>query len=117
MQLPTIITSRNPAADFKPSDILDEAKEENFARVDAKELPDLLIKMENYDGDALTRLAMRLMATRLCARLNSLKRSGRNSTSSGSLLPSLRKLTSGSKQVLRIVAIACEFWRWRYVLP
>jgi integrase len=56
------IASRNPAADFKPSDILAEAKEENFARVDAKELPDLLLKMENYDGDALTRLAMRLMA-------------------------------------------------------
>ena len=56
------IASRNPAADFKPSDILAEAKEENFARVDAKELPDLLMKMDGYDGDALTRLAMRLMA-------------------------------------------------------
>lgn len=56
------IASRNPAADFKPSDILSEANEENFARVDAKELPALLLKMEDYDGDALTRLAMRLMA-------------------------------------------------------
>jgi integrase len=56
------IASRNPAADFKPSDILAEAKEENFARVDAKELPELLLKMEGFDGDALTRLAMRLMA-------------------------------------------------------
>jgi integrase len=56
------IASRNPAADFKPKDILANAKEENFARVNAKELPDLLLKMESYDGDALTRLAMRLMA-------------------------------------------------------
>jgi integrase len=56
------IASRNPAADFKPRDILTEAKEENFARVEAKELPELLFKMEGYDGDALTRLAMRLMA-------------------------------------------------------
>ena len=56
------IASRNPASDFKPKDILTEAKEENFARVEAKELPDLLLKMENYDGDALTRLAMKLMA-------------------------------------------------------
>ncbi len=56
------IASRNPAADFKPKDILADAKSENFARVDAKELPDLLLNMENYDGDALTRLAMRLMA-------------------------------------------------------
>jgi integrase len=56
------IATRNPAADFKPSDILSEASSENFARVDAKELPNLLLKMESYDGDALTRLAMRLMA-------------------------------------------------------
>jgi integrase len=56
------IASRNPAADFKPKDILPEAKEENFSRVDDKELPDLLLKIENYEGDALTRLAMRLMA-------------------------------------------------------
>ena len=56
------IASRNPAADFKPKDILTEATEENFSRVDAKELPTLLAKMVNYDGDAITRLAMRLMA-------------------------------------------------------
>jgi integrase len=56
------IASRNPAADFKPKDILTDAKEENFARVDAKELPDLLLNVESYDGDALTRLAMRLMS-------------------------------------------------------
>jgi integrase len=56
------IATRNPAADFKPRDILSEANSENFARVDAKELPALLVKMESYDGDALTRLAMRLMA-------------------------------------------------------
>ena len=56
------IASRNPAADFKPKDILAEANEENFSRVDAKELPMLLAKMVNYDGDAITRLAMRLMA-------------------------------------------------------
>lgn len=56
------IATRNPAADFKPSDILTEASSENFARVDAKELPTLLMKMESYDGDALTRLAMRLLA-------------------------------------------------------
>ena len=62
LRLLAVSPTRNPAADFKPRDILAEAKEENFARVDAKELPDLLAKMEGYDGDALTRLAMRLMA-------------------------------------------------------
>ena len=54
------IASRNPAADFKPKDILAEAKEENFSRVDAKELPTLLTKMVSYEGDAITRLALRL---------------------------------------------------------
>ncbi len=56
------ISSRNPSADFKPKDILTEAKEVNFARVDSKQLPALLQKMERYEGDVLTRLAMRLMA-------------------------------------------------------
>jgi len=56
------ISSRNPAADFKPSDILADAREENFARVDVKDVPTLLVKMRTYDGDALTRLAMRLLA-------------------------------------------------------
>jgi integrase len=56
------LAKRNPTADFKPSDILARTREENFSRVDAKELPELLKKMENYAGDALTRLAMKLMA-------------------------------------------------------
>lgn len=56
------IASRNPAADFKPRDILAEAKSENFARVDARELPELLAKMDDYNGDAITRFAMKLMA-------------------------------------------------------
>ena len=48
------IASRNLAADFKPKDILAQTKEEHFARVDAKELPDLLLKVESYDGDPLS---------------------------------------------------------------
>lgn len=56
------IASRNPAADFKPRDILAEARTENRARVNAKELPELLAKMDDYNGDAITRFAMKLMA-------------------------------------------------------
>jgi integrase len=56
------VASGNPAANFRPKDILAEANEVNFSRVDAKELPMFLAKMVNYDGDATTRLAMRLMA-------------------------------------------------------
>lgn len=55
------IASRNPAADFKPSDILAHAKSENFARVDARDLPKLLAKMDDYSGDAITRIAMKLL--------------------------------------------------------
>ena len=55
------IAARNPAADFKPRDILAEAQTENRARVDAKELPELLVKIDEYNGDAITRLAMKLM--------------------------------------------------------
>jgi integrase len=56
------IATRNPAADFKPSDILAAARTENRARVDVKDLSELLAKMDDYNGDAITRLAMKLMA-------------------------------------------------------
>lgn len=56
------IAKRNPAADFKPDDILPTVKAENFARVDAKELPSLLAKMDAYVGTAVTKLAMWMLA-------------------------------------------------------
>lgn len=56
------MASRNPAADIKPSDILPSRRKENYARVDARELPQLLLKIEAYQGKPTTRLAMQLMA-------------------------------------------------------
>jgi integrase len=56
------LASRNPAADFKPRDILAAARTENCARIDVKDLPELLVKMDEYNGDAITRFAMKLMA-------------------------------------------------------
>jgi len=56
------LAMRNPAADFKPRDVLKAAEEENFARVDEKDLPALLLKMWEYDGDILTIYALQLMA-------------------------------------------------------
>ncbi len=56
------LASRNPAADFKPRDILAAAESENFARVDEKDLPELLAKMDDYNGDALTRFGLKLLA-------------------------------------------------------
>ena len=56
------LASRNPALDFRPSDILESRKKENHARVDSSELPDLLRRIEGYAGTATTRLAIKLMA-------------------------------------------------------
>ena len=53
---------RNPAADVRPSDALKPRQKENYARLDAKEVPELLRKIEAYQGSAYTRLAMKLMA-------------------------------------------------------
>jgi integrase len=54
--------SRNPAAEFKPADVLKPTRKVNMARVDAKELPTLLRDIEVYRGKVVTRLAMKLLA-------------------------------------------------------
>lgn len=56
------LAQRNPAADIKPSDILSSSKKSNYARIDAKELPELLRKTEAYQGTPVTRLAIKLIA-------------------------------------------------------
>ena len=56
------VAERNPAADIKPSDVLKPTKKTNHARLSEKELPELLHKIDGYDGQPLTRLAMQLMA-------------------------------------------------------
>ena len=56
------LATRNPAADIKPGDVLGTRKKENYARLDAKELPELLRKIEAYQGTPTTRLAIKLMA-------------------------------------------------------
>lgn len=53
---------RNPAADIKPSDLLKARKTKSYARLDIREMPDLLRAIEAYQGSAVTRLAMKLMA-------------------------------------------------------
>ncbi len=53
---------RNPASEIRPSDILKTARKVNYARVDAKELPNLLRTIEVYQGTHVTRLALKLMA-------------------------------------------------------
>ncbi len=53
---------RNPAIEFNPGDVLKSARKVNYARIDAKDLPELLAKIEVYQGTQTTRLAIKLMA-------------------------------------------------------
>lgn len=53
---------RNPAAEFKPADVLRPVITTNLARVGEAELPALLRAIEVYRGSVLTRLAVKLMA-------------------------------------------------------
>lgn len=53
---------RNPATEVRPRDILKASQKVNYARIDAKELPNLLRQIEVYPGTHVTRLAIKLMA-------------------------------------------------------
>jgi integrase len=55
------LAPRNPAADVRPSDVLPARRKENFARVDRKDLPELLRRIDAYQGTPTTRFAMKLM--------------------------------------------------------
>jgi integrase len=52
---------RNPAADIRPSDVLQSRKAGNYARVDSRELPEMLRKMAVYQGSPQTRSALQLI--------------------------------------------------------
>jgi integrase len=56
------LSTQNAAASIKPSEVLAATTVTNLARIDAKELPELLRKIEGYDGQALTKLALKLVA-------------------------------------------------------
>ena len=56
------IAARNAAADIKPADVLKPMKKVNYPRLDAAEVPQLLQRIEAYEGSPYTRGALRLMA-------------------------------------------------------
>lgn len=56
------LIERNPATDMKPSGALKPEAKENYPRLDAREMPELLRKIEAYQGNSFTRVAMKLMA-------------------------------------------------------
>lgn len=53
---------RNPAAEIRPRDVLTTSRKVNYARIDVKELPELLRQIEIYPGRHVTRLAIKLLA-------------------------------------------------------
>lgn len=55
------MAERNPAAEIKPRDILKSTPKTNYARIDEKDLPNLLRKIEFYQGTHVTRMALKLM--------------------------------------------------------
>lgn len=56
------MAKRNPVKDFQPGDVLVTRKKKNYARLDGKELPDLLRHIEAYQGSVVTRFALKLIA-------------------------------------------------------
>lgn len=55
------LTKRNPASEVRPSDVLASRRAVNYARIDEKSLPDLLRKIDAYQGKPATRQALKLM--------------------------------------------------------
>lgn len=55
-------SKRNPASEIRPRDILKATRKVNYARIHAKELPELLRQLEVYPGAHITRLAIKLMS-------------------------------------------------------
>ena len=56
------LAPRNPVGDIRAGDVLRPAKTKNHARVDAKQLPELLHAIQNYRGAETTRLALQLLS-------------------------------------------------------
>ncbi len=55
------LAKRNPASEVRPSDVLASRRASNYARIDEKFLPDLLLKIDAYQGKPVTRQALKLM--------------------------------------------------------
>lgn len=56
------LIERNPATDVRPGDALKSRQKMHYARIDVKEVPDLLRRIEVYKGGPYTRMALRLIA-------------------------------------------------------
>lgn len=61
------LAETNPASAFKPGDVLKARKKQNRAHIDPPDLPALLFAMENYTGQVVVKLALKLMTPDLCS--------------------------------------------------
>jgi integrase len=52
----------NPVAAFKPGDVLKPRKTQNRAHIEPHRLPELLVAMDDYSGQTVVKLMMKLMA-------------------------------------------------------
>jgi integrase len=55
------LAERNPAADFKPSDVLSPRITQHRAHIDPSDLPALLVAIDDHDGEAVVHYALKLM--------------------------------------------------------
>ena len=55
------LAERNPVADVKPGDVLRAQQQIDYARIRVTDLPELLRRIDAYQGSPYTRLAMKLM--------------------------------------------------------
>lgn len=56
------LAKRNLSTDIRPGDVLASRQKQNMARIDGKELPELMRRIDAYQGTPFTRMAMKLMA-------------------------------------------------------
>lgn len=55
------LATDNPAVHIRPSDVLPIPRKTNYARIEGRELPELVRKIEGYRGTPTTRLAAKLL--------------------------------------------------------
>lgn len=60
------LATTNPAATFKPSDVLSPRKTQHRAHIEPSELPALLVAIDDYKGHLVWRYALQLMSMLFC---------------------------------------------------
>ena len=56
------LAERNPAADFKPSDVLSPRKTQHRAHIEPQQLPAFLVDIDNFNGHTVWKYSLQLMS-------------------------------------------------------